>query len=387
MGSVKDRRIRSDTQPSTETILELTPRSPSGSSRCLHTTMDKERNVSTPPMETHTSSNSNTEEATNKASGISHAILAQPILIPNDPEDEASRPSNHHEDRQIPSSRLELIGEGRKQSGLTDTSIKYLRKSTRKSTEGAYDNGWRHWQERCLKQEPIANPQQYDPVNVLHFLIDNNQYSNTHLNTLRSSIASVFRVLYPNELPIANQQDFFAAKRRSEVKIPSSHQLVTWDTNKMTQFLKSQWADSMTLSIHNLQLKTIALLCLTTMARPRSDIGRLQARDIHFRYLTEEREKPASVIIHFREPKETQVKTTKLGVIADPQLCPVTTLFLFLQKTQDFRTNLPADHTLFLVYLEKPEKITSIRPTTLSNWIKQIMQLSGIDTVEDILRL
>jgi hypothetical protein len=184
-------------------------------------------------------------------------------------------------------------------------------------------------------------------------------------------------------MPITNQpiiQDFFAAKRRSEIKIPSTQQLETWDTNKMTLFLKSHWADSDKLSLYYLQQKIVALLCLATMAKPRSDIGRLQARDIHFNFTTDNSESLTGVTIHFREPKETQVKTSRLGVIEDSQLCPVTTLFLFLNKTQHLRTTLPSDHTLFLAYIENPEKISSIQPSTLSKWVKDIMKLSDNTT-------
>lgn len=102
------------------------------------------------------------------------------------------------------------------------------------------------------------------------------------------------------ETPIATQpliQDFFAAKRKSEVKIPSTQQSSTWDTDKLTRYIKSTWAFSEELSLFDVQLKTLTLLCLATMARPRSDIGRLQSRDVHFQRNQEE---VLGVTIHFR---------------------------------------------------------------------------------------
>ncbi|KAG1255818.1 hypothetical protein G6F68_010076 [Rhizopus microsporus] len=175
-------------------------------------------------------------------------------------------------------------------------------------------------------------------------------------------------------------QAFFAAKRRSEVRIPTIQQLETWDTNRMTAFILSSWADSNTLTLTDLQLKTIALLCLATMARPRSDEGRLQFRDTIFKYQDSSNMTVSGLTLHFRVPKEAQVKTTQLGVLQESRLCPVTTLHIFIQKTATLRINLPVDHTLFLAYIEKPNLVSSIRSSTLSNWVKLLMEKSGVDT-------
>jgi integrase len=148
----------------------------------------------------------------------------------------------------------------------------------------------------------------------------------------------------------------------------------------MTDFLVSTWADSNSLTLYDLQLKTIALLCLATMARPRSDIGRLQFQDIIFNFEDSSNSTLTGVKIHFREPKETQVKTTSLGLLQDTRLCPVSTLYLFISKSNHLRANLPTDHTLFLAYIDKPEQVTSIRPSTMSSWVKLIMERSGVDT-------
>ncbi|EIE88968.1 hypothetical protein RO3G_13679 [Rhizopus delemar RA 99-880] len=116
------------------------------------------------------------------------------------------------------------------------------------------------------------------------------------------------------------------------------------------------------------------------MARPRSDIGRLEYRNIHFR---KENNQAVSVIIHFVEAKETNMKSTQLGLIEDCEVCPTTTLYEFIQKTANIRKTLPHDHTLFLTYLENEDKATtSVRPSTVANWIKSIMAKAGIDTTK-----
>jgi hypothetical protein len=193
----------------------------------------------------------------------------------------------------------------------------------------------------------------------------------------------VFRVLHPEEIPLANQpiiQAFFATNRRSEIKLPSTSQLEIWDMNKMTNFLVSTWADSSSLTLYDLQLKTIALLYPAIIARPRSDIGRLQFQDIIFNFEDSNNSIPTGVKIHFREPKETQVKTTRLDLLQDTRLCPVSTLYLFTSKSNHLRINLPTDHTLFLAHIDKLEQVASIRPSTMSSWVKSIMARSGVDT-------
>ena len=48
----------------------------------------------------------------------------------------------------------------------------------------------------------------------------------------------------------------------------------------MVKYIKNNWLNTPTLTLYDLQLKTIILLCLTIMARPRSDVGRIQYRDV-----------------------------------------------------------------------------------------------------------
>ncbi|KAG1229379.1 hypothetical protein G6F35_002117 [Rhizopus arrhizus] len=374
VGTAKDRRLCSVSQQPTTKILESPSRSIRSSSRCLLSEMVEEGYVLEPTVEIDSEGASKTKEVPCTTSSSGDSTLAESILVADDPTNETPRPSHDHESQQVLPSRMDIINKARNQSGLmNETSVSYLQDTTRSKTAENYDHGWRRWQLWCTQQVPQVDPTEYNQTNVLNFLVAHQRFSVSHLNSFRSSIASVFRVLYPEHMPIANQeqiQAFFATKRRSEVHIPSTSQLETWDTDKMVLFLLSTWADSSLLSLYDLQLKTIALLCLATMARPRSDIGRLQHRDIIFTFQdcsTSSSSALTGVTIHFRKPKETQVKTSKFGVLQDTRLCPASTLHLFIQKTNHLRESLPVDHTLFLAYIDKPAQVSSIRPSTLSN--------------------
>ncbi|KAG1370329.1 hypothetical protein G6F60_012226 [Rhizopus arrhizus] len=241
-----------------------------------------------------------------------------------------------------------------------------------------YDTGWIRWTAWC--QDNNKKALEYNPRNVLVFLVDHQHYSSNHLNTLRSAIASVFAIIHEQQTPIADQpiiKEFFAAKRKSNVSIPKKHQLFTWDIAILINYIKDKLTSTVNLSLQQLQLKTILLLCIATMWRPRSDIGRLQFRDIHIQRQGE----TTSATIHARESKECQVKSVTLGEYKEEQLCSVKTLVNFLDRTATTRDDLPVDHTLFLTYLEKEEiRSSSVRPTTVANWIKAAMQATGIDT-------
>ncbi|KAG2211412.1 hypothetical protein INT45_003020 [Circinella minor] len=60
-------------------------------------------------------------------------------------------------------------------------------------------------------------------------------------------------------------------------------------------------------------------------------------------------------------------------------MCPVTTLYTFLQRTSKIRVQLPEDHTIFLTYLDQDKSSTLIRPATVANWVSSIMTKAGIN--------
>ncbi|KAG1258167.1 hypothetical protein G6F68_008917 [Rhizopus microsporus] len=245
MGTTEDRRICSSSQPSVTNVLDSIPRSISISNRCNETNMVTKGDVSVSTLEVNSASvkeNSGTEI---EASSSNHSMVAQPILVSNDSKNETHSTSNNLEDQsEMVSSRLAIINNYRLQDGITEDTIRYLNQKTRQSTHKAYDNGWTHWTSWCKQQQPPYKPLDYDEKILLKFLQANKGYSSTHLNTLRSSIASVFSVIHSNRPPIAEQsliKDFFTAKRNSEVKIPTEQQSATWDISILVDYIKQHF--------------------------------------------------------------------------------------------------------------------------------------------------
>ncbi|KAG0975580.1 hypothetical protein G6F28_012879 [Rhizopus arrhizus] len=155
----------------------------------------------------------------------------------------------------------------------------------------------------------------------------------------------------------------------------------TWDINLLIQFIKDKLSPTAELNLQQLQLKVILLTCIDTMGRPRSDVGRLQHRDVKF-ITSEMSNNLEGVVLHIRTQKESQVKTSKLGLVDDKEVCLVSTLFVFMHKTKDCRVHLPEDHTLFLSYIQHQTKPpSSVRTATVGKWIHEAMKEAGVNPV------
>lgn len=53
-----------------------------------------------------------------------------------------------------------------------------------------------------------------------------------------------------------------------------------------------------------------------------------------------------------------------------------------MDRTIHIRKALPEDHILLLVYIEHSDKISSFKPSTVTKWVKGIIQSSGIDIAQ-----
>ncbi|KAG1128680.1 hypothetical protein G6F38_013591 [Rhizopus arrhizus] len=238
--------------------------------------------------------------------------------------------------------------------------MQFLGDAQRSGTQRTYDTGWNKWVTWCEKKQ--FDYAEYNVQHVLEFLIDHQHFSTQHLNTIRSAIASVFKYTHPDDEPIALQpliQDFFSSKRNKPVPIPADHKFKTWDIDIVIHYIKNQYSDNQMISLTHLQQKTIVLICIATMARPRSDVGKLLYQDV--RLQTDDQGELLGANIHFRLPKESQLKSCTLGVIEDTTICPVHTLSAIVKRTENLRDSLPTDHTLFLAYIEDNLKRCGVR--------------------------
>ncbi|KAG1325360.1 hypothetical protein G6F62_008593 [Rhizopus arrhizus] len=231
MGTTIDRRVCEQTRYSTTTILEPSARPRGASIGCFPTDMATKRNVPVPTLEIHSKNNSANKTSETKTSSSCHTVLANSVLVSNNTQDETQESTKGVQIRQVENDRMELIRNKRKTvDRLDEDTIEFLSHAHRKNTHRVYNSGWKKWITWCAAQNPIVLPEDYDVKNVLMFLKSNSHFSYQYLNGLRSSIASVFKTLHPDQVPIANQDciiEFFKAKKHKEILIPEKHRLQT----------------------------------------------------------------------------------------------------------------------------------------------------------------
>ncbi|CEP07322.1 hypothetical protein, partial, partial [Parasitella parasitica] len=343
---VENRCVRSISQSPTPKILEPPTRPICPPKRRFPTELDEKRHVHVSTLEANSTGFTETETRQDQGSNASNTDVANAVLVPNVTEDEKTEPSNNMENKSLEFDRMELINKKRRENGMTDDLIHHLSKTNRESTSKIYDLTWQKYADWCRTKH--YDPEKYAPRQVLAFLQAFSHFAPSTLNGYRSSIAS---------------------------------DLETWDTNVLTRYIHQNLSPSATLSLYDLQQKVTLLLCLHTMWRPRSDIGRLQFRDTMLRY--SEDQSLVGAILHIRQPKEAQQKTIQLGLLEEAEqveLCVVRCLDQFIQQTSKFRQSLPTDHTLLLTHLNKPNEITpnSIQPKTAAVWVQTHMLKAGI---------
>jgi integrase len=264
---------------------------------------------------------------------------------------------------------------------MEEDLITFLEGSHRKGTKRAYNKAWTLWTDWCRGRHPPVDFLEYNLKNLHAFFFENKYRSLQSLRTCRAALASVFQELYPDETRMADHQSlksFFKAKRKTTVTLPKKHQLETWDIQILIQHIRTYYSNNDELTSLQLQVKTVLILCIATMWRPRSDIGRIQFRDVIF---SGPLDNPTGVTIFVREPKEAQFNHSRLGAIEDRTVCPVHTLKTFCDRTHLKRQHLPENQTLFLACIDKKE-CRSIETSTIAGYLRDTMKAAGLNTIE-----
>lgn len=233
--------LRNAREHQTRTILELTARSPSGSDRCISTNMAQDRLISTPSMEDDSEGDQETQRGQDQISSTYYAQLANPILVAHNPTTEHQGTNAIPNQQTMVFDRLAIIRAHEVQeNGLTPESSEYLRMSNKEATHRNYNLQWKRWVLWCRSQQPSLDPIEYKPEKVVEWLVENKKYSSQHLNTMRSAIASVYRVIHEDRPRLASNRgilNFFAAKRRTDTRPPNSSEEI-YDTKIIIEMIK-----------------------------------------------------------------------------------------------------------------------------------------------------
>ncbi|CEP15848.1 hypothetical protein [Parasitella parasitica] len=283
--TLEGRRLCSIPQPPAPAVLESSTRSICSEDRCIPTELAEERLVHESTMAPDPTSIAEIEGGQDKRGNPGDPILDNTVLVSNADAHESTGSSGRMANGPLELHRLALVSKKRKDLGMPEDLISHLNKATRDSTTRMYNASWKKYVDWCTTKH--RDPTADNAKQILIFLHEFSHFSRSTLNGYRSSIASVLKVIHPTSPPLAEDPDiiaFFRAKRQCTINIPNLSSLETWDTDILARYILSQLLPSSLLSVYDLQQKLALLLCLHTMWRPRSDIGRLQFRDIIMRY-------------------------------------------------------------------------------------------------------
>jgi site-specific recombinase XerD len=156
-------------------------------------------------------------------------------------------------------------------------------------------------------------------------------------------------------------------------KPPMPRYRILWDVDQVLSYLKGL-PDNKNLTLKLLSMKLTILLAIAAPKR----VSELAHLDLRFMSLTPE-------CVNFRLPglSKTQRDCTPKQVtyhrFSDSRVCVLECLHAYLDATKNFRNKENSEvRDPLLRAVIKPHK--GITANTISNWIKKVMALSGIDT-------
>lgn len=233
------------------------------------------------------------------------------------------------------------------------------------NTYKQYDSCIKTWINYCSKHN-------YDytsgsiPI-IIHFLteiFDSGAKYGT-INSYKSALA----LLLGNKLDDDRLKRFMKGVFKLRPTNPKYN--TTWDPSIVLGYLAHKWPNE-TLNLKTLSKKTVTLLALVTAHRVQT-LSLIKINNIF--------PSPNEIIINIPDI----IKTTNLNSVqpvlrlpfynARPEICPARCLLSYIDRTQSLRAN--NTNNLFISYKKPHSKIGS---QTISNWLKDTLQESGVDT-------
>lgn len=227
-----------------------------------------------------------------------------------------------------------------------------------------YDSCLKKWHHYCISQN--INLFEVSIPRIISFLTQlfeaGAQYGT--LNSCRSALSLIFGSRVGNDEQIKR---FLKGVYRMRPPLPKYNQ--TWNTSIVLDTLTS-WYPNENLNIDTISKKLATLLALVTAHRAQT-FTKILVSNIEFH--------PDRVIIKIPD----LIKTSRAGAMQPllilpyfqekPEICPVRTLSVYLNKTKPLRGN----YQPLFIGLKKPHK--SVTSQTISRWIKMTLGQCGID--------
>ncbi len=253
--------------------------------------------------------------------------------------------------------------------GLSRQSTKLISKSWRSGTRSAYNSAWNKWDSWCSEKEtdPFQAPVELI-VDYLTSLFEAG-YEYSTINGARSAISALHVPI--GEAP-AGQHSLIKRVMAGvfNERTPKPRYTDTWDVDKVLGHIISLGPNS-ELSDKHLTHKLAMLLALTTANRASEiqgmDLEYMADKDTHMEFTIQKLTKTRRV--------GDKPQTITLHQYQDPVLDVVTCTRSYIRRTSTWRTT--SAHHKLLLGIVAPHK--PVCTSTISNWLKHMMECAGMD--------
>ena len=294
----------------------------------------------------------------------SPAVVGSRLATPITQTDTQYRVSTHN----APTSHVEHLRESLSSQGLSGQATELILNSWRSKTNRSYDSLFGRWNRRCSEQgsDPFSGPVSEVP-NFLASLYKGYQYNS--VNAYRSAISSVHDKA--DGVPVGQHPIITRLiKGIFNVRPPIPRYSNTWDVQLVLNFLQTQ-GESETLPLKTLMLKNVFLVAITRPSRSADlsqlDTSRMRSGVNSMSFI------PSTLAKQSRQGKPIESFFFP-SFPQNPILCPVRTLSVYLDKTNQVRGS---ETKLFLSFIKPHKAVTS---STIARWLRTILEQAGINT-------
>lgn len=251
--------------------------------------------------------------------------------------------------------------------GLTTETIDIMIASLAKNSIKQYDCALKKWWDFC-----VQNKVDYYVVNIpsiLNFFTQLFQAGASYstLNTVRSALALILGKEFSRDERVLR---FLKGVFKGRPMFPKYH--TTWNPNLVLDFL-SNWYPNESLPLDKLSKKLVALLALSTAQRVQTlsliRLSNITANDQNFEIIIND-------VIKTSAPNRQMPRLVIPLFPHKVQICPGKTLTSYIEATKPFR--LFSQTEKLILTTKKP--IHNASASTISRWIKNVLEESGVDT-------
>ena len=295
----------------------------------------------------------------------SPTIVGSRLATPITQAETQGRVSTHN----APTSRVEHLRESLNSQGLSGQATELILNSWRSKTSKSYDSLFGRWNRWCSERglDPFSGP----ISEVANFLASLYQegYQYNSVNAYHSAISSVHD--RADGVPVGQHPIITRLiKGIFNVRPPIPRYSSTWDVQLVLNFLQTQ-GKSETLSLKMLTLKNVFLLAITRPSRSADlsqlDTSRMRSGVNGVSFI------PSTLAKQSRQGKPIESFFFP-SFPQNPILCPVRTLSVYLDKTNQVRGS---ETKLFLSFIKPHKAVTS---STIARWLRTILEQAGINT-------